>query len=119
MTNYTYKSKDERKRGVLSPLKRFLHIEGSYKEEIHVRFMSQILFVSMLCLLYIGNRHYAEKVVRNISKLEREVEDLRADYTTLKSDYMFASKQAEISRRVARLGLSENKRSPQKIFMLK
>ena len=119
MTNYTYKSKDERKRGVLSPLKRFLHIEGSYKEEIHVRFMSQILFVSMLCLLYIGNRHYAEKVVRNISKLEREVEDLRADYTTLKSDYMFASKQAEISRRVARLGLRKNKRSPKKILMLK
>ena len=119
MTNYTYKSKDERKRGVLSPLKRFLHIEESNKEEIHVRFMSQILFVSILCLLYIGNRHYAEKVVRNISQLEREVEDLRADYTTLKSDYMFASKQAEISRRVARLGLSENKRSPQKIFMLK
>ena len=119
MTTDTYKSKEERKRGALSLLKRFLHIEGSIKEMIHVRFMSQILFVSILCLLYIGNRHYAEKVVRNISQLEREVEDLRADYTTLKSDYMFASKQAEISRRVERLGLRENKQPPQKILMLK
>ena len=119
MTNNNYKSKDERKRGVLLLLKRILNIEGSNREVIHVRFMSQILFVSILCLLYIGNRHYAEKLVRNISQLEREVEDLRADYTTLKSDYMFASKQAEISRRGARLGLSENKQSPQKILMSK
>jgi hypothetical protein len=57
--------------------------------------------------------------VRSISQLEREVEDLRADYTTLKSDYMFASKQAEISRRVARLGLYESKQPPQKILMPK
>ena len=119
MTIKTYKSNGERKRGFLSLLKRFLNFEGSNKEVIHVRFMSQILFVSILGLLYIGNRHYAEKVVRNISQLEREVEDLRADYTTLKSDYMSASKRAEISRRVARLGLSENKKSPQKILMSK
>lgn len=119
MATNTYKSKDERKRGILSLLERFLHIDGSIKEVIHVRFLSQILFVSILCLLYIGNRHYAEKIVRNISQLEREVEDLRADYTTLKSDYMFASKQAEISRRVARLGLYESKQSPQKILMPK
>ena len=119
MSTNTYKSKDERKRGILSLLERFLHIDGSIKEVIHVRFLSQMLFVAILCLLYIGNRHYAEKLVRNISQLEREVEDLRADYTTLKSDYMFASKQAEISRRVARLGLHENKQSPEKILILK
>ena len=119
MATNTYKPKDQSKRGILTLLERFLHIDGNIKEVIHVRFMSQIIFVSVLCLVYIGNRHYAEKIVRSISQLEREVEDLRADYTTLKSDYMFASKQAEISRRVARFGLYESNKPPQKILMPK
>jgi hypothetical protein len=37
-----------------------------------------------LAILYISNTHYAEKTVRKISNIQAEVEDLRADYTTLK-----------------------------------
>ena len=67
-------------------------------EVIHVRFLPQILFLSFLCLIYIGNRHYAEKRVRAINNLENEVEDLRADYTTLKADFMYESKQSEAQK---------------------
>ncbi len=52
------------------------------------------MFVMVIGLLYIGNTHYAEKTVRRIDAAQSEVEDLRADYTTLKSDLMFC-KQAE------------------------
>lgn len=77
-----------------------------------MRFLPQILFLSFLCLLYIGNRHYAEKKVRAINRLEVDVEDLRADYTTLKADFMYESKQSEVAKRAEVLGLKESKESP-------
>lgn len=81
-------------------------------EVIHVRFLPQILFLTFLCVLYIGNRHYAEKKIRSISKLEEQVEDLRADYTTLKAEFMYESKQSEVAKRASELGLKVSKESP-------
>ena len=69
----------------------------------------------VLGLLYISNTHYAEKTVRRISAVQAEVEDLRADYTTLKSDLMFASKQSEVARKVKALGLKESLKPPYKV----
>ena len=77
-----------------------------------MRFLPQILFLAFLCLLYIGNRHYAEKKVRDIDNLQEEVEDLRADYTTLKADFMYESKQSEVAKRASELGLKESIESP-------
>lgn len=87
-------------------------MDSSISEVIHVRFLPQILFMSFLCVLYIGNRHFIEKKIRSIDKLQTEVEDLRADYTTLKADYMYQSKQSEIARRAKKLGLEESDVSP-------
>ena len=93
-------------------INRFLRIDSPMSEVLHVYFLPQILFLSLLCLLYIGNRHYVERKVRIINQLENEVEDLRADYTTLKADFMYESKQSEVAKRAAVLGLKESKASP-------
>ena len=109
----TYKNPQKEERGGLFRLiNRFLRMDSSMSEVIHVRFLPQILFLSFLCLLYIGNRHYAEKKIRSINRLETEVEDLRADYTTLKADFMYESKQSEVAKRAKKLGLKESKDSP-------
>jgi hypothetical protein len=109
----TYKLPQREERGGLfGLLNKFLRMDSSMSEVIHVRFLPQILFAAFLCLLYIGNRHYAEKKVRDISKLETAVEDLRADYTTLKADFMYESKQSEVAKRAEKLGLKESKESP-------
>ncbi len=113
MAENTYKLPQREERGGLfGLLNKFLRMDSSMSEVIHVRFLSQILFVAFLCLLYIGNRHYAEKKVRDISKLETAVEDLRADYTTLKAEFMYESKQSEVAKRAEKLGLKESKESP-------
>ena len=49
--------------------------------------------------------------------MEAEVEDLRADFTTLKSEYMFASKQSEVARKVKKIGLQESRIPPYKIVV--
>jgi hypothetical protein len=68
-------------------------------------------------LIYISNTHYAEKTVRKISAMQAEVEDLRADYTTLKADLMFASKQSEVARKVGEIGLKESLKPPYKVVV--
>lgn len=109
----TYKQPEERKNGnFFGWLHRLLKLDDSLQEVIHVRFLPQLLFVVVLSIIYIANRHSAEKKVRAITKLEVQVEDLRADYHTLKAGYMFASKQSEVARKAERLGLLENSDSP-------
>jgi hypothetical protein len=80
-----------------------------------VRYLPKLLFGMLLVLLYIGNTHYGNRMNRNIQRLKQETEDLRADYTTLKSDYMEASKQSEVARKVAAIGLVESSSPPFRI----
>lgn len=88
-----------------------------FGEGLPVQYLPKILFVSVVLLFYIGNAHFAEKKVRGIEKMKIEVEDIRADYTTLKADLMFASKQSEVARKVAVLGLEETHEPPTKIVI--
>ena len=70
-----------------------------------------------LVIFYVGNSHYSEKMIRKISKLEVIVEDLRADFTTLKADYMYARLQSEVTKRVEGIGLKESLIPPYKIIV--
>ncbi len=98
-----------------SGIERRLKLENYFEEGFPVQYLPKILFVLFLGLTYISNSHYAEKTVRKINTLQNDVEDLRADYTTLKSDLMFASKQSEVARKVKSIGLKESLTPPNKI----
>ncbi|WP_317191343.1 FtsL-like putative cell division protein [Hymenobacter guriensis] len=100
---------------VFSLLERVTNMDGLFREGLPVRFLPHVLFIMFLTLVYIGNTHYALRMNRSIQKLKLETEDLRADYTTLKSDYMEASKQSEVARRVAAYGLVESSSPPFRI----
>ena len=65
------------------------------------------LFLSTLAVLYIYNGHYADKTVRNINKVQGDLKELQYEYKTLKSEVMFRSKQSELAKAVAPLGLKE------------
>ncbi|MBF9237899.1 hypothetical protein I2I05_10885 [Hymenobacter sp. BT683] len=100
---------------LFSLLDRVTSVDGLFREGLPVRFLPHLLFVMLLTLLYIGNTHYGNRMNRNIHRLKQETEDLRADYTTLKSDYMEASKQSEVARKVAAFGLVESSSPPFRI----
>jgi hypothetical protein len=51
--------------------------------------------------------------------MQAEVEDLRADYTTMKADLMFASKQSEVAKKVQLYGLRETLQPPFKLVVKK
>ena len=119
MPKNTYKIGNEvsGKESLFSWLQQTLNLDKILEEGIPVKYIPQILFVTFLTIFYIGNNHYAEKTIRKIEKLELEVEEYRADYTSLKADYMYASKQSEVARKVKKLGLVENKMPPNKIIV--
>lgn len=102
---------------LFSGLERRLKLENYFEEGFPVQYLPKILFVLFMGLLYISNTHYAEKTVRRIDHVQSEVEDLRADYTTLKSDLMFASKQSEVARKVKTMGLKESLKPPTKVVV--
>jgi hypothetical protein len=65
------------------------------------------LFLAILAVIYIYNGHYADKIVRNISRTSNELKELQYEYKTLKSEVMFRSKQSELAKAVEPFGLKE------------
>ena len=82
-----------------------------------VKQIPYILFLSLLAGVYIGNRYHAEKIIRDLDKLQREVMDLRAESITSASDLMYISKQSEVAKLVkeSHLNLKESVTPPIKI----
>ncbi len=104
---------------VFSAIEKRLRLETYFEEGFPIHYLPKVLFVMALGLVYIGNTHYAEQTVRKIDVIQVEVEDLRADYTTLKADLMFSSKQSEVARRVKAFGLKESLTPPFKVVVEK
>jgi hypothetical protein len=102
---------------VFSGMEKRMRLETYFEDGFPVKHLPKILFGMFLSLVYISNTHYAEKTTREINKAQSEVEDLRADFTTLKADVMFSSKQSEVARRVKTLGLQESVKPPYKIVV--
>jgi outer membrane murein-binding lipoprotein Lpp len=102
---------------IFSGLEKKMKLESYFEEGFPVQYLPKVLFVVLLSLIYISNTHFAEKTTRKIDRLQSDVEDLRADYTTLKADIMYASKQSEVARRVKELGLKESLNPPFKVVV--
>lgn len=111
--------KSEKGNGVFSWLEKHVKLENYFEEGFPVQHLPKMIFVLVLGIFYISNTHYAEKTVRKINYLQTEVEDLRADFTTMKADLMFASKQSEVARKVQQYGLKETLKPPYKIVVKK
>jgi len=73
------------------------------------------LFLCGLAVVYIYNGHYAEKTIKDINKNARELKELQYEYKTVKSELMFMSKQSEVAKAVAPLGLKELTHPPYRL----
>lgn len=70
------------------------------------------LFLSLLAVLYIYNGHYADKTIRRINRLAKEVKELKYEYIAVKSKVIYQSKQSELIKVVEPLGLKELVQTP-------
>jgi hypothetical protein len=74
-----------------------------------------VLFLALLGMIYIGNRHLAEKNIRDIDKISKEVKELSWDYKTTKAELAYKSTLTEVAKRADTLGIKESVQPPQKI----
>ncbi|TSJ42861.1 hypothetical protein FO440_01350 [Mucilaginibacter corticis] len=74
-----------------------------------------VLYLSLLGMIYIGNRHLAEKNIRDIDKLTKEVHELNWEYKVTKADLAYKSTLSEVAKRVDTLGIRESIQPAQKI----
>ena len=88
-------------------------------EKIILKNLGYVSLITFLTAVYIGNRFNAEKVTREMSRLSREVKDLKAEALSTSADLMYLSRQSEVSRllREKGLNLEEMKTPPYKLLV--
>lgn len=64
-------------------------------------------FLAALAIFYIANGHYADKMMRETVRTEKKLKEMNFDYKVVKREVIFRSKQSELVKVVAPLGLEE------------
>ena len=101
------KVKNKKDQPSKNPLVRILEVEFFSKTDIQ-KWLPFVLYCTLLAFIYISNRIYAEKRVRHLNELQKEVRNAQADYYTIKSNIENLTKPTEIAKRVEHLGLKQN-----------
>ena len=74
--------------------------------------LQYVFFLFFLGLIYIANAHFADKQVRQIQRLEKDIKDLKWRYNAAKAAVMFTTKQSEVEEQVKAFNLrSSNTRT--------
>lgn len=91
-------------------------LSGSFlSKEQALRSLPFLLFLTVVALFYISNGYYAEEQIRKLNRLSNDLKELRSEFIISTSDVMFISKQSEVARRSAPLGIKESVEPPIKI----
>jgi len=82
-----------------------------------VKQMPFVLFLTVLAVVYIGNRYRTEGMLRDIITLQKEIKELRSEYITIKTEIMYLQRKSEVKKRVKQNGLQlyESKHPPLKV----
>jgi hypothetical protein len=92
-----------------------LFTNGIFNAESATRALPFLFFLALLGMIYIANRHLAEKNIRDIDKISKEVKELSWDYKTTKAELAYKSTLTEVAKRADTLGIKESFQPPQKI----
>jgi hypothetical protein len=106
-------------RNLFTLIEEKLNVTGILGEGVPVHFAPPFFYAALLALIYIWSNHRAENMIRKIEVTQQQVEDIRADVTTLEAEYMLSSKQSEVARKIAPLGIVEIDEPPMKIKLKK
>ncbi len=79
-----------------------------------------IFFIAFLGFIYIANARYAERKVRKIQTLQKDIQKLSWEYLSIKTDLMLNSMQSEVAKEAddRDLGLDELRTPPKTIKII-
>ncbi len=70
-----------------------------------VQNMPYLMFVTLLCILYITNNNRAISLTRSISNKTKELKELRWQYMDVQSRLMYETSETQLIPKAAKLGL--------------
>lgn len=88
-------------------------------EKLILNNLGYVLFLTFLAVIYISNRYNAEKIIRETTKLQSEVKNLKAEALSTSSKLMNISRQSKVYNMVKEkwLGLEELKTPPYSLIV--
>lgn len=90
---------------------------GSMSAELIFRHFPFVLFLGFIALTYIANAHFAERKVRQIQVLHKEIRDLKREYNSLRSEITKESRLTELGKDLAPKGLKRTTRLPERVVV--
>jgi len=89
--------------------KSWLHHLIDFEIPLKLRLVSKVVpivvFLTALAVIYIAHKYWAEKSMLELTRLSKNIKDLKIEYISLKSDYMNKTKLSEIQKKSEYLGL--------------
>jgi hypothetical protein len=83
--------------------------------ELPMSLMYKIAFVAFLIMCYIYYSMVADVEIHQIAKIKSELQEVRADYTTQKAEYMKAGKQSYLANEMKKYNLQSSLTPPTKV----
>jgi hypothetical protein len=77
-----------------------------------------LLFLAFLGLIYIGNSFYAEKNIRKVERMQKELRELRYKHISTRAKLMQRSRQSKVASILENKGIKESTVPPKKIIEL-
>lgn len=78
-----------------------------------------VLFLGALAIVYIASSHFAERNVRQVQMLQKEINELRWHFLTIESENMYNSRRTELTERLNRDGFIADPTAPRRIIVRK
>ena len=98
------------------PLKDYAHV-GTMLSNWVFGNIPFVFFLFFIMLIYIANSNLADKQVRQIQTLEKDIKDLKWKYNGAKAAVMLSTKQSEIEKRVEPFGLHATNQRTKRIVV--
>lgn len=110
------KNKPKEEEQVVKPRKRGLGIAHATRKflggekiaEGTFKLFPFVLFISFLAFIYIANNYYAERKVRKINAIQKELKEIKYEHISTKSKLMQLSKQSQIAKKIEQTGIKES-----------
>lgn len=119
LENFWAKTANNKIKSWTSRIIEILDIPDFDERAFFVNNFRYILLIVALAAAYIANARYAERQMRQMNSLQKELKEVRWQYMSNTSELMYKSKQTEIAKTVQHLGLEELRQPPKKIVIPK
>lgn len=109
------KAKKTRKPGRFSGMAHRV-LDGSFLTmDKAVSLLPFVFFVVFIGILLIANNFYAEKKIKAIDNMQKEIVEMRSRFITTRSELMYLTNQSEVARLLAESGIKESRVPPVKV----